>query len=242
MIENIILEIITSFIWVILGIISVKLSNFYLLENPIKRLWKIKDHKKLIICASTSTKTDTGEYYRPATGIGQLRSLGQIVESLGKAYDIKIQNILLSIDQIQSQIESDIILLGGPKNNEITKLFLDKIEPLKIVYQENSTIYWKNNEIDIEYSGIIKDKKVVKDYGIAIRMRNPFDSRKQTYISLFSGCHTYGTIASAQYFTEHFVKKTKGIKRVKENVFILVECDVIDGFPIDIKIKELYEF
>jgi len=73
-------------------------------------------------------------------------------------------------------------------------------------------------------------------------MKNPFDSRKHSYISLFSGAHTYGTIASARYFTEHFIKKTKGIKKVKENLFILVECDVIDGFPIDIKIKEFYEF
>jgi len=242
MIENIIIGIVTSFIWFIFGIMVVKLSRFYLLKNPVKRLWKINDPAKLIICASTSTKTDTGEYFRPATGIGQLRALGQIIESLGKSYTIRIQNILLSINQIQKQIENDIILLGGPKNNEITKLFLDKINPLKIVYQENSTIYWKKNEIDIEYSGIIKDKKVVKDYGIAIRMKNPFDSRKQTCISLFSGSHTYGTIASAQYFTEHYIKKTKGIKRIKDNLFMLVECDVIDGFPIDIKIKEFYEF
>jgi len=162
MFENIILGIVASFIWFLLGMIAVKLSRFYLLKNPVKRLWKIKDPQKLIICASTSTKTDTGEYYRPATGIGQLRALGQIVESLGKAYNIRIQNILLSVDQIQKQIENDIILLGGPKNNEITKIFLDKIDYLKIVYQENSTIYWKKNETDIEYSGITKDKKVVK--------------------------------------------------------------------------------
>lgn len=73
-------------------------------------------------------------------------------------------------------------------------------------------------------------------------MRNPFDSSKQTFISLFSGSHTYGTIASAQYFTEHFIKKTKRLKRIKENLFILVECDVIDGFPVDLKLKEFYEF
>ena len=73
-------------------------------------------------------------------------------------------------------------------------------------------------------------------------MKNPFDSSKNTFISLFSGCHTYGTIAAAQYFTEHYVKKTKGLKKVKENLFILVECDVIDGFPIDIKLREIYEF
>ncbi|KAA3616610.1 MAG: hypothetical protein DWQ05_12835 [Calditrichaeota bacterium] len=242
MFENIVLGIVASFIWFIFGIITVKLSKFYLLKNPVKRLWKISDPKKLIICASTSTKTDTGEYYRPATGIGQLRSLGQIIESLAKVYDVRIQNILLSINQIQQQIENDLILLGGPKNNEIAKLFLDKIEPFKIVHQIDSTIYWKTSGTDVVYCGVTKDKKVVKDYGIAIRMKNPFDTKKQTYISLFSGCHTYGTIASAQYFTEHYVKKTKGLKKVKENIFFLVECDVIDGFPIDIKIKEFYEF
>lgn len=242
MIENIIIGIVTSFIWFLLGIASVKVSKYYLLKNPIKRLWKIKDPKKLIICASTSTKTDTGEYYRPATGIGQLRALGQIVESLGKSYNIRIQNILLSINQIQKQIENDIILLGGPKNNEISKLFLEKIKSLNIVNQQNSTIYWHNGKDIFEYSGVSKNKVVIKDYGIAIRMKNPFDSQKKTFISLFSGSHTYGTIASAQYFTEHFIKKTKGIKKVKENVFMLIECDVIDGFPVDIKLKEYYEF
>jgi len=242
MFENIILGLVVSFIWFLLGMATIKLSKFYLLITPVKRLWKINDPKKLIICVSTSTNTDTGEYYRPATGVGQLRSLGQIVESLGKAYNIRIQNILLSINQIQKQIENDLILLGGPKNNEVTKLFLDKIDPLNIVYQENSTIYWNKNETCVEYSSITIEKKVVKDYGMAIRMKNPFDSRKQTYLSLFSGCHTYGTIASALFFTEHYVKKTKGIKKDKENIFILVECDVIDGFPFDIKIKEFYEF
>ncbi|MCH8903916.1 MAG: hypothetical protein IIA45_08390 [Bacteroidetes bacterium] len=242
MIENIIIGIVTSFIWFALGIMVVKFSSFYLFKNPVKRLWRIKDPQKLIICASTSSKTDTGEYYRPATGIGQLRALGQIVESLGKSYNIRIQNILLSIDQIQKQIENDIILLGGPKNNEITKLFLDKIKALDIVHQKNSTIFWNKGKTNVEYSGVTEGKEVIKDYGIAIRMKNPFDSNKQTYISLFSGSHTYGTIASAQYFTEHYIKKTKGIKKIKENLFMLVECDVIDGFPVDIKIKEFYEF
>ena len=242
MFQNIILGIIASFIWFILGIITIKLSKFYLLKNPVKRLWKISDPKKLIICAATSTKTDTGQYFRPATGIGQLRALGQIIESLSKAYIIRIQNILLSIDQIQMQIENDLILLGGPKNNEISKLFLDKIKYLNIVYQENSIINWTKGSKTFAYSGKTEKRKVIKDYGLAIRMKNPFDSSKNTFISLFSGCHTYGTIAAAQYFTEHYVKKTKGLKKVKENLFILVECDVIDGFPIDIKLREIYEF
>ena len=93
MFENLLVGIIASFIWFVLGIVTIKLSKFYLLTNPIKRLWKIAEPEQLIICASTSTKTDTGRYFRPATGIGQLRSLGIIIESLGKAYNIRIQRI-----------------------------------------------------------------------------------------------------------------------------------------------------
>ena len=72
--------------------------------RPVKKLWKIKDFKKLIIVASNFlTKTDTGEYFRPATGIGQVRALGYSIESLSKAYDVRIQNILLSDDHVQKQ-------------------------------------------------------------------------------------------------------------------------------------------
>ncbi len=242
MFDSVLSGLLTSLIFYLLGVATLKISKFYLQKNPVRRLWRISDPKKLIICAATSTKTDTGQYYRPATGIGQLRALGQIVESLGKTYDIRVQNILLSINQIQRQIESDLILLGGPKNNEITKLFLEKIKYLNIVTQEGCSIGWTTGGETVWYTGKIADKKVIKDFGIAIRMRNPFDSAGRSFISLFSGSHTYGTIAAALYFTEHCIKKARGLKRIKDNMFVLVECDVIDGYPVGIKRRETHEF
>jgi len=242
MIENIFISIIASIIWFLLGTLTLYISRFIFIVSPTRRLWKIYSPKNLIICASTSTKTDTGEYFRPATGIGQLRALAYCVESLAKVYDIKIQNILLSINQVQKQIENDIILLGGPKNNEITRMFLDKIKYLKVIDQNKGKIIWMLNYPEIIFEGQIKNKEVIKDYGLIVRMYNPFDSQRKTTICLFSGSHTYGTIAAAKYFAYYYIKKMKFYKRKFKNIIMIVECDIIDGYPIDIKMVKKYEF
>ena len=238
-------NLLASLIWFLLGWLGLKSFQYFQIIQPAKRLWHISDPRNLIICAATSTKTDTGDYFRPATGIGQLRALGYAVESLGKAYDVRVQNILLSDDQVQKQIEKDLILLGGPKNNLITRLFLEKFSSEEaLVDQEGSTIFWNVNGAALELKGESVNKSVKKDYGIVIRVPNPFTSGRKTKTSLclFSGCHTYGTIAAAKYFTQEYIRELKGMRKPHENVILLVECDVIDGFVVGVKLKDRYEF
>lgn len=242
--KDIIIGVFTSLIWFLIGYLVSKLIRFLKDIRPVKKLWLINEFKKLVIVASTSTKTDTGEYFRPATGIGQVRALGYSIESLSKAYDVRIQNILLSDDQVQKQIENDLIILGGPKNNIISKIFLDKIfNKHKIAFQDVNTIKWYTKNGIEEFNGLKSNKKVIKDYGLIIRTSNPFSSsEKKTSICLFTGCHTYGTIAAAKYFTNYYVKQIGMFSKPKRNVFLLVECDVLDGFPIAINLIKKYEF
>lgn len=242
MFENILLNIISSIIFVLLGFLINRISTIYFVIKPTKRLWRIKNSKELLLCIATSTQIDTGEYYKPATGIGQVRAIGVVIESLSKAYSIKIRNILLSIDQVQNQIEKDIIIFGGPKNNSISKLLLEKIRHLNIVTQDESSIDWLLQHPKQSFSGISVKNIVTKDFGLAIRMKNPFDTRGQTYITLFSGCHTYGIIAVSQYFTKYLKNEYKGLKKSVDNIFLIVACDVIDGFPVGIKLVKKHEF
>ena len=244
MIENIYGNLVASFLWFILGNITFYIYRLYKVVKPTERLWKIADHKNLIICAATSTKTDTGKYVRPSTGIGQVRALGYAIESISKAYNIKIQNILLSDDQVQKQIEKDIIILGGPKNNIISRLFLDKLTSIKdIIDQEGNTIIWKVKNEEKEFNAIEKEQKVVKDFGLIIRGQNPFaNGNSKTSFSLFTGCHTYGTIAAAKYFTEDYIHQQPLFSKGYKNVILLVECDVIDGFPVAVQTIKKYEF
>lgn len=239
--KSIFIELSGSLASFILGVITMKILSFLREEKPIKNLWRISNEKELVIYASTSTNSYTGIYMRPSTGIGQVRALGHILESLGKAYDINVRNINLSINQIQDLIEKDLILLGGPKNNEISRLLIQKVTPIRKIIQTNEGIEWDNNDTFERYTPIVENKKVKKDYGLVIRMLNPFDSHKKSFITLFSGCHTYGTVAASKYFTEHYVKEVGFFKKKWTNVFLIVECDVVDGYPVDIVLKSKYE-
>lgn len=228
----------------LLGFIGSYIVRFYHVTVPIKKLWNIKDPNDLIICTACSTNTDTGEYVRPATGVGQVRALGYALESLGKAYNVQIQNILLSDDQVQKQIEKDFLILGGPKNNIITRRFLDKLRNVSLVAdQEGGAISWLVPGEEKTFEGEKAGKTIVKDYGLIVRAKNPFSSAKNpTTICLFCGCHTYGTIAASKYFTQIYAKEMNFISKKSDNIAFLVECDVVDGFPVAINLLNQHEF
>jgi hypothetical protein len=229
----ILINLVSNSIWVALGVIATLCIRYIYIVLPTKRLWGIVFPEKTIICTST-VKTDTGEYTRPATGIGQLKAITYLVTSLNKAYKkIDFKNILYSEEEIKQNIENDLILLGGPKNNQITKLFFERFDFHNIVLQNiNGVIYWQ--ETNQVFKGEIINGKVTKDYGLIVRMDNIFSSSRKTRLILFSGCHTYGTIAAARFFCECFPKEINK----KDNYILLISCDVIDGYPIKIKLEK----
>ena len=89
-------------------------------ERTEKSLWQIADPKELVIVAAQATAIPNGEYLRPTTGVGQIRALASIVQSLNKAYGrLGLKNIYLSTDPLHERVENDLLLLGGPKTNEV---------------------------------------------------------------------------------------------------------------------------
>ena len=208
--------------------------------RPTRKLWRINQSDELIICVSTSKIIDTGEYKKMATGLGQLRALPLVTDSLNNAYNnMKIKNILFSEETLKDDIKKDIILLGGPKTNSYTKKFLDEIKELSIVEQEESTIYWKVEGEEEKFEPIEVGDKVEKDYGLIIRMPNHFSSKTSDNIfCILSGGHTYGTIAAAEYFTQNIYEEIK----IKENIggkFIgVVSCKVIDESPCRLRLEK----
>ena len=234
-ISSVLTNLISNSLWLAIGVIVTLLVRYGRTVYPTKRLWGLLEPEKAIICTAT-TKVDTGKYFRPSTGIGQLKAITHIVTSLSKAYKkIDFKNILSSEEEIKQSIENDVILLGGPKNNKITKLFFENFDFYNLALQnEDGSIYWqKTNQI---YSGIIENGVVRKDYGIIIKMNNLFSTEKNTKIFLFSGCHTYGTIAAARFFCEYTHKVLK--RKKKKNYVLLLSCDVRDGYPVNIKLED----
>ncbi len=140
-IGDILLSLTSETIFLLLGIIATFLGRFLFIILPSKKLWDFAEPDKVLICVAT-IKNNTGEYIRPSTGIGEVRALAYIIASLSIGYKkINFKKILLSEEGLRHDIEDDIILLGGPKNNQITKLFFEKIKDLNLLYQdEDGTI------------------------------------------------------------------------------------------------------
>jgi hypothetical protein len=124
-IHSLLIGLLTNFIWLPIGAMLIFLGYFIQVRMPKRRLWQVKDPSHLIVCSAASTKTNTGVYHRPATGIGQVRALTLATRSLNQAYSKKfdVRNILLSDENLQERIENDILILGGPKNNRVAAKF-----------------------------------------------------------------------------------------------------------------------
>lgn len=216
-------------------------------QADFQSLWKIQKPHRLVVIVANSSRIPTGEYLKPATGIGQVRALSCAFKSLIKAYDdIDIRNIYLSTDHFQDQLENDLILLGGPKNNEVAKDFLDFLirqQPAKqlgskVIWRENLDGKWSDEKFD-EYYGEVRDDSVINDYGLIIRAQNVFSHDKRTVV-LFSGSHTYGTLAAAKYFVEKLYKDYSDEIKNNKNFSILVSCGVRKEYPFGIEVEKTF--
>ncbi len=208
-------------------------------------LWQVAQPEKLVVVASTSVEVYTGEYWRKCTGIGQLGAFACAVDSLSKAYDnLCYEHVYLS-KQISGQVsgkllKNDLLLLGSPKTNHISKRFLRGIRNSQVARQEKDTILWKDNVTTPwtgaeKFRGRTSRRRVISDYGLIIRTRSPFQADRT--VILFSGSHTYGTMAAALYFvTEMLTDKEylESRKQKKNNIAALVKADVEGGFPVNI--------
>jgi len=244
--QEIFLDLTSNMIWLLLGILAAKILNLFRVVLPSRRLWKLVEPKKVILCSSNSTMTDTGEYLRPATGIGQVRALALLVTSLNRAYGkIDFSNVFLSTDQMHEFLENDLILLGGAKNNELAARYLGLMGIYQPAIMKGSSILWRKkleqqwvDDRAEEFHGLTKDAKVDTDFGLIMRTQSPFTNQSRTVV-LFAGSHTFGTVAAAKFFTESLHKELRG-EINKRNITLLVSTQVIGGYPTSIRIERYF--
>lgn len=169
--------------------ISVRAAN--------RRRWGFTAPEHLRICIAASPDVETGEYRRPSTGIGQAIALALISTSIARGWrTVDIQNVSFPHELSGRDLESDLILVGGPKTNAQTRSALDELGAHWDVTQEGSVITAGGQR----FEGVTDSDSVVNDYGLVIRTANPFSPRHRMVV--LSGSHTYGTIAAARFLVE----------------------------------------
>jgi hypothetical protein len=249
-IHSIVVSLLTNLIWLPIGALLTLIGFWLKVRLPNRRLWQLSEPSSLIVCAATSTLTNTGVYRRPATGIGQVRALTVATRSLTRAYSrhLDIQNILLSVDPLHDRIENDLLILGGPKNNQLAGRFLDLLVDEQPAMQTESLILWRVDHAGgkwvsqgaLEFEGQAVNRQVMTDYGLIIRAQSPFTSRNRTVI-LFTGSHTYGVVAAAKFFAEDLQPHLRKLVREgRKNFAVLVSTHIVDGHPTKIKMERSY--
>ena|SRR5690554_3988565 len=93
---------------------------------PARRLWPFDQVTDLTVLLANSAATHTGEHMRPGTGIGQVRALGIIAPSLARAHrELPPDAVQLVRVGISTRMEGDLVAIGGPKTNPVTKDILE---------------------------------------------------------------------------------------------------------------------
>lgn len=232
-VDQILLGLTTNLLWVLLGAVALLLSRRLFVIHPMRRLWPVADPAQLLICVSTSVITFTGKYHRRATGLGQLRALSLIVDSLAKAYKtFDFRNIVMSDEQLGNRLERDLILIGGPKNNRIAKHVLGLQGKVEL---DETGLRWKLDAESSDFSAEIADGKVKRDFGLLIRSANPFARGSDRIFFMVAGIHTFGTIAATRYFVE---TRRLRWRHWGKSLMLVVSCRVVDDHPVDIRLEK----
>jgi hypothetical protein len=122
--------------------------------------------------------------------------------------------------------QNNIILFGGPISNSLVKKIMVEKNKTSLQFQDHTIINTKNNK---RFKPEIRENKVIKDFGIIIKMKNPFNSNLNLII--VAGCFDYGTFLSGKALTNPESSK-KILKIAGTNYFeIVVSGDIIEGIP-----------
>ena len=235
---------------------SDSLYNIYL-----NKIWFPKDVSIIHVVTSTEAEkreqfaSPESDNYMLLESLGDKDSLLSIVTFLNRNYR-NVSIPLYAADNFSSSLEDNIVVIGGPGDedgdgNAICKIFTENIKS-KISYSDDceTLIYNSTNYIAKKYGN-----KTVLDYGYFARFPNPFNPRSS--VVLIHGIHTFGVLGAAKAFSDHpsaqvniknvlDVLKLDDIKQASFECFFKVDvlqqsvvCPIIDKnniFPLEKRI------
>jgi hypothetical protein len=161
------------------------------------------------------------------------QSIEQISVRLGMEFDLTDSTVDLS-----NMSQENLILLGGPKANDVSKYFWSEVEkrvPYTISLESQcivsgSQIYTPERDD----SGLLS-----VDYSLVVKMHRENSSN---YLFLFAGCHGFGTLGSTRIVSDTS-EVAKIVKRVSDKEFVaIVKSNIVKGVVDTVEVIDVYIF
>jgi|GEM_PF-2259772 len=138
-----------------------------------------------------------------------------------------------------NRLDRNLILIGGPDANILTKEIIEKL-PLNFqigVPDTHVISIIDNNNNEYFNPTINPDDTVVKDHGVVIRARNPFNTK--TRIFVVAGSFGQGTLAASLFMCEQDLIRCEKFSSYEFFESIVVS-DVVDNWPQEPNLIRVY--
>jgi hypothetical protein len=200
---------------------------------PLKKIWGAyaEDRPRVIVGRYLENKQ-----FEPTgfLGVGDAIAISELRNLFTRLNGQDLE--ILYSDQVSGDVlKENLILVGGPEFNLITREVMDRLKTSirfgnprlnEIAFHDtcdNRVLAPKVNSISGE---------VIKDYGLVVRAKNPFAPEK--WVTVIAGSFGFGSWAGARYAASGEMAKRKEIAGKKEYE-LLVECEVVGGSPQNVK-------
>jgi len=181
---------------------------FVLRVGPSRRIWGVRSSVLLPVGERTAPTVviSTGSFQenpnypkgRPQTGTGQVFAIAAISPSIVDAYRTVIKHDRLRMsedcDLADPMFHGDLIAIGGPKTNEVTRVLLEKIV-LPDGYGFETVTLDGNPADRMMWNGAPVTPCPGEALGLVIRCANPLG--RAGVLTVLAGVGTFGTEAAA---------------------------------------------
>lgn len=183
---------------------------------------------------------EEANYANPAFE-GSVGAIGTLAPAITLANEGK--TLTIHMHRFQIDFNGNLLLVGGPKRNRVTKFFLEETA----LKEEATFDGWKLKFDGNESEALFSDSNglhILNDYGLLLKAPNPLDTRNT--VMIIAGCRAFGTggaasIVADEKMSEDIVEKLGEDKCefFKAIVSVLVLNDVIAKREL-VDIKPIY--
>lgn len=200
--------------------------------NTYKKLMRlsVKDASKssLKFVAANTAQQDAEELVTYGF-VFEYRAAGELGSTLAKLYgrDFKISTTMSkpTYDYSYAQLDTNLIVIGGPFHNAVTREFLRRMgDTLPFHYEEDASLAYTdpaNPQNTRRFTPKVIDQKYYgEDYALIMNVRNPLNPEKR--VIFISGCRSIGCYGGAIFLSQQ-LKEIKG--KVKSDEYaVVVSC------------------
>lgn len=202
---------------------------------PGRRLWRLQDEGSVTLVMTQAPISDAAEYsdlVYPA----EARAVGEIESFLHRLYRNLRVSVALSSSVSNEGLRENLILIGGPVHNTITRDLLQRmagdgfsaVDFDSYSIKLNGTQWTGQAQLDSE-------ENICTDVGVIIMAPNPYNPKRR--LILLAGSRTFGCLAAARAIIRSDAKATSRVlSPVANYACFAVTADVRSGEVFDVRV------